>query len=372
MLETIATAYPYNKEAIIIICEEIINVRFSDDEAAVVILDQTLLPNEAKYLKLCEPEKLCEAIISLRVRGAPAIGIFAAFALYVYAQKLNCDCFESFSSEVTHFSTQLNSARPTAVNLSKQLHRILRLVSSLRASTIPSIKEAMRQEALQIQQEDVLMCKAISEHGQTLIESGFGIMTHCNAGPLATSQYGTALGPILLAHSRGLALSVYCCETRPLLQGARLTSYELYRAGVDVTLICDNMASIVMSEGKIDAIFVGCDRVAINGDTANKIGTSGLSVLAAHYGIPFYVCCPSSTIDPDCLTGKDIEIEQRSPEEIKEMFFAEPVALAGVKCYNPSFDVTDNNLITAIITEHGICRQPYSQSLKIMCNEDIR
>jgi methylthioribose-1-phosphate isomerase len=207
------------------------------------------------------------------------------------------------------------------------------------------------------------MCRAISEFGLTLVRDGDGVLTQCNAGPLATSRYGTALGPILLARERGVDLNVFCCEARPLLEGARLTAYELNRAGIDCTLICDNMASIVMSEGKIDAVFAGCDRVARNGDVANKIGTSGLAILAKHYGVKFYVFCPSSTIDPECMTGAGIEIELRKPQEIKEMFYKKPMAPSGVKCYNPAFDVTDNSLITAIVTEKGICTAPYSQSL---------
>jgi methylthioribose-1-phosphate isomerase len=186
------------------------------------------------------------------------------------------------------------------------------------------------------------------------------VLTYCNAGPLATSRYGTALGPILLAQERGIAMRVFCCETRPLMQGARLTAYELTSAGVDCTLICDNMASIVMAEGKIDAVFVGCDRVARNGDAANKIGTSGVAVLAQHYGIPFYVFCPSSTFDASCATGADITIEQRPPEEITHRLFANPVAPGGVKCYNPAFDVTPAGLITAIVTENGVLRPPFS------------
>jgi len=340
-----------------------INVRLSEDGSAVIILDQTLLPGQREFIHLRQAGELHEAIASLRVRGAPAIGIFAAFALYVIARDLGLDNFEDFRSAVRKYSAMLNSSRPTAVNLSTQLQRMESLVDSLSAEPISRIIEAMRLEAEAIQLEDIHMCRAISEHGLSLIGDGFGIMTHCNAGPLATSLYGTALGPILLAHESGMSLQVYCCETRPLLQGARLTSYELHNAGVDVTLICDNMASIVMSEGKIGAIFVGCDRVARNGDTANKIGTSGLAILARHYGVPFYVCCPSSTIDPNCPTGADIEIELRDPMEIKEMYFERTVAPDGVKCYNPAFDVTDNSLITAIITEHGICRAPYTQSL---------
>ena len=350
---------------------EIINVKLSEDGTAVVLVDQTLLPNELVYLELRSPDELREAIVSLRVRGAPAIGIFAAFALYVLARQCATSSYENFRKEVLSHSARLDSARPTAVNLSKQLRRVERLVDSLASSPVNEILEAMRSEAELIYLEDTKMCRAISEHGLTLLKEGFGVMTHCNAGPLATSRYGTALGPILMAHEQGLFLRAYCCETRPLMQGARLTSFELDRAGIDVTLICDNMASIVMSEGKIDAVFVGCDRVAKNGDTANKIGTSGLAILANHYGIPFYVCCPSSTIDPHCPSGKDIEIELRSEQEIKELFFKKPKAPSSVKCYNPSFDVTKNSLITAIITERGICRAPYTESLSQFCGNVI-
>ena len=330
------------------------NVRFSDDGTAVVILDQTLLPNEVKFLELRCAEEMHEALTKLRVRGAPAIGFFAAFALYVLALQTQMYEYDSFYAQVNKQIAYLDSARPTAVNLSKQLRRMGKIVENNAGQPISRILESMRIEAQQIQQEDIEMCRAISEHGLSLIHDGCGVMTYCNAGPLATSLYGTALGPILLANERGLSVHAYCCETRPLLQGARLTAYELTNAGVDCTLICDNMASIVMKEGKIDAVFVGCDRVAMNGDVANKIGTSGVAVLAKHYGIPFYVCCPSSTIDPDCISGVDIVIEQRPPEEIKELFFKYPVAPAGVKCYNPAFDVTDNSLITAIITESGV------------------
>lgn len=207
------------------------------------------------------------------------------------------------------------------------------------------------------------MCKSISEHGLTLLQDGAGVLTHCNAGPLATSQYGTALGPLLLGTQRGMRFRVFADETRPLLQGARLTAYELHQAGVDVTLICDNMASIVMKNGWVDACFVGCDRVAANGDAANKIGTSGVAILAKHYGIPFYVLGPTSTIDLDCPTGEDIEIELRDPGEIRSKFYARPMAPAGVKCYNPAFDVTEHSLIAGIVTERGICRPPYDQSL---------
>ena len=335
------------------------SVRLGDDGAAVAILDQTLLPGEEKYLALKKAEELREAIYMLRVRGAPAIGIFAAYALYVLARQSSADDYTAFRAEASKNAEYLCSARPTAVNLSVQLSRMMKLVDSMAAEPVPRVLEAMRAEARAIHDEDISMCKAISEHGLSLMHDGIGVMTHCNAGPIATSRYGTALGPILMGHERGMLVRAFCCETRPLLQGARLTAYELSRAGVDCTLICDNMASIVMKERKVSAVFVGCDRIAQNGDTANKIGTAGLAVLAKYYGIPFYVFGPSSTLDPDYPSGAEIEIEQRAPEEVSELFFAGRVAPKGVRCYNPSFDVTDAGLITAIITEKGIFRHPY-------------
>ena len=326
----------------------------NENATAVVILDQTLLPNETKYIEINSAEALHEAIYTLRVRGAPAIGIFAAYALYVLARQVKTENYEEFIKEVKKYSEYLDSSRPTAVNLRTQLRRMVGLVESNSGLKIPHILEAMKEEADKIYSEDVEMCKAISEHGLTLIRNGFGIMTQCNAGPIATSKYGTGLGPIILGHERGMKLSAYICETRPLLQGARLTAYELDRAGVDCTLICDNMASIVMSEGKVNAVFSGCDRVARNGDTANKVGTSSLAILAKHYEIPFYILGPSTTIDMECPTGADIVIEQRDPNEIKEKFYQKPMAPLDMKCYNPAFDVTPINLITAIITETGI------------------
>ena len=339
------------------------NIRFNDDCTAVIILDQTALPNEIKYLELRHADELCDALITLKVRGAPAIGIFAAFALYVLARQIDAADFAQFDAELRGYGTMLNSTRPTAVNLSKQLRRIEQFAAARSGSPVTQILDDMRDEAIRIQREDIDMCRAISEHGLTLMRPGFSVLTHCNAGPLATSQYGTGLGSILLAQERGMNPRTFTCETRPLLQGARLTAFELQNAGVDCTLICDNMASIVMAEGKIDAVFVGCDRVAANGDAANKIGTSGLAILAKHYGIPFYVFCPSSTIDPECKSGAEIEIELRNPQEITQLHFQHPVAPRGIKCYNPAFDVTDNSLITAIITEHGVCRAPYRESL---------
>ncbi|MCR5083470.1 MAG: S-methyl-5-thioribose-1-phosphate isomerase [Parasporobacterium sp.] len=339
------------------------NVRLSDDEKKVRIIDQTLLPNKTEYLELEKLEDLYEAILKLRVRGAPAIGIFAGYAMYVLSLQSKSESFDDFYKEFTKNKEYLDSSRPTAVNLGTMLKRMDRCVLANKDKSRKDLLNALKEEAKAIHKEDMEMCYKISEYGLSLVEDGFGILTHCNAGPLATSRYGTGLGTIMLGTERGMKFHAFVDETRPLLQGARLTSYELEMAGVDTTLICDNMASIVMKQGKVQACFVGCDRVAANGDVANKIGTSGVAILAKHYGIPFYVFCPSSTIDFDCPSGDNIEIELRDPEEIKEMFYTEPKALPQTKCYNPAFDVTDNELVTAIITEKGICRAPYNESL---------
>ena len=338
------------------------NVRLSDDGRAVRILDQSLLPNETIYLELQTPEELYEAIATLRVRGAPAIGIFAGYALYVLALQTKATSYADFLAECQKNRDYLNSSRPTAVNLRHMLDRVLAVVQSMPCADISAIQDAMGQMATAIHEEDIAMCTAISEYGLSLVKAGDGILTHCNAGPLATSRYGTGLGPLFLAQERGIPLHAFCDETRPLLQGARLTAYELQRAGIDCTLICDNMASLVMKQGKINACFVGCDRVARNGDTANKIGTSGVAILAKHYGIPFYVLGPSSTIDFTCPDGDHIPIELRDGAEIKEKFFSKPSSLPEVKCYNPAFDVTDHELITAIVTEKGICYPPFAES----------
>ena len=342
---------------------EITNIRLNADGSAIVILDQAALPGETKFVELRTIEEMHNAISTLMVRGAPAIGIFAAFALYIVARRSTAENYGDFRDEIMRSSAFLNSSRPTAYNLENQLRRMEALVAGLAGEPLPSIVGAMRREAESIQDEDARMCRAISEYGLSLISDGNGVMTYCNAGPLATSRFGTALGPIMLAKELGWDLHVYSCETRPLLQGARLTAYELNSAGIDITLICDNMASIVMSGGKVDAVFAGCDRLARNGDAANKIGTSGLAIIARHYDVPFYVFCPSSTFDPGCATGKDIDIELRSQSEIKELHFSAPVAPADVKCYNPAFDVTDNGLITAIVTEKGIFNAPYDKTL---------
>ncbi|MBR4241914.1 MAG: S-methyl-5-thioribose-1-phosphate isomerase [Eubacterium sp.] len=317
------------------------NIIFENGELS--FLDQTLLPNEEKYITPKSKEDYFLAIKNLQVRGAPAIGIFAAYAMALIDEN---------KEELKKY---LDSSRPTAVNLSWATSRMLRAYNE---------GKNLIDEAIAIHNEDKEMCRKISEYGLSLLKDGDGILTHCNAGALATSKYGTGLGPLLLGKEKGYNFKVFTDETRPLLQGARLTSYELEKAGIDVTLICDNMASLVMKQGKINAVLVGADRIAANGDTANKIGTSGTAILAKYYNIPFYVLAPYSTIDFSCETGEDIVIEERSGEEIKEMFFEKPTALPQTKCFNPAFDVTDNSLITAIITEKGIIRKPFKKGLK--------
>lgn len=340
------------------------NIKLAPDDSAVIILDQTLLPNRKEYIALNTPEECWEAVYSLRVRGAPAIGIFAGYAIYVLARQYGHLPFEAFAEKFHVQKEYLNCARPTAVNLSWALERMERIVKAGAGKTTAQIVEELGRECRAIHTEDMEMCRKISEYGLSLIKDGDGILTHCNAGPLATSKYGTAIGPILLGKERGMNFRVFADETRPLLQGARLTAYELQEAEVDVTLICDNMASMVMKNGWVQACFVGCDRVAANGDFANKIGTSGVAVLARYYGIPFYTLGPTSTIDMDCPDGAHIRIEQRDGNEIREKFYAQPMAPAEVKCFNPAFDVTDHELVTGIITEKGICYPPFSESLK--------
>ena len=339
------------------------NIRYDKAAEALYIVDQTLLPTEEKEIRLETAEQMYDAIRSLRVRGAPAIGICAAYCLYALARTIDAPDMDGFLEQLKAYSGYLNSSRPTAVNLSWALNVQLETAEAHRQEGREAVLEALYEQAVEIHEDDIAKCKAISEFGLSLLKEGDGVLTHCNAGPLATSRYGTAQGPFLLAAERGMKLRVFADETRPLLQGARLTSYELQKGGVDVTLICDNMASIVMKNGWVQACFVGCDRVAANGDTANKIGTSGVAILAKHYGIPVYVLGPTSTVDMACPDGEHIPIELRDGEEIKNLWYEKPMALPEVKCYNPAFDVTDHALITAIVTEKGICYPPFTESL---------
>lgn len=340
-------------------------VRLSDDLNAVVILDQTRLPAEECYLELFSAEEIWDAIYKLKVRGAPAIGVAAAYGIYVCSRQIQAGSFDEFYTEFHRIKNYLAGARPTAVNLVAALERMEKVVLNNVSATVPDLVELLHGEAMAIREEDAAACRRIGEYGLSLLRPGMGILTHCNAGHLAVSEYGTALAPIYLGEERGYGFKVFADETRPLLQGARLTAYELYRAGVDVTLICDNMASSVMQKGWVQAVLVGCDRIAANGDVANKIGTSGVAVLARHYGIPFYVLGPTSTIDKQCPDGKSIVIEERDPDEVSGMWYTHRMAPDGIHIYNPAFDVTPHELITAIITEKGIAYPPFEESLKL-------
>ncbi len=349
-------------------------VVLSDDGKHIVIVDQTLLPNETKYLSLDRAEDIWEAIYKLRVRGAPAIGVTGAFAYAILAEQIETEDMEEFAGKCRQIMEYINSSRPTAVNLSWALNRMhALLVSGQKEHTVAEMKEILKAEAIAIREEDIAISRGIGSYGFGLLEElgrGVGIMTHCNAGTLATAKYGTALAPVYVALENGWNpkkdLHVYCDETRPLLQGARLSAFEMQTAGVDTYVQCDNMASYTMKSGKIDIVFVGCDRVAANGDFANKIGTSGVAIIAKHYGIPFYVCAPSSTIDMTLESGDEIPIEQRSPEEVTEMWYRERMAPAGVGVVNPAFDVTDHELVTGIITEKGIAHAPFKESFEAM------
>ena len=339
-------------------------VELDDENSALVILDQTKLPGSAELISLHTGEEIWEAIYLLKVRGAPAIGVAAAFGIYLLAKQIRTDVYDIFYEEFCRQKEYLNSARPTAVNLSWALNRMEQVCIAGRELPVAEIKERLRQEALAMKEEDIRVCRAIGEYGLTLVKPGDGILTHCNAGQLATCRYGTATAPIYLGQERGYHFRVFADETRPLLQGARLTAYELYASGVDVTLICDNMSAAVMRNGWVNAVFVGCDRVAANGDTANKIGTSVVAAVAQRYHVPVYVCAPTSTIDMNMPTGADIVIEQRPAHEVTDMWYEKPMAPAGVKVYNPAFDVTDHELIAGIVTEYGIARAPYTESLR--------
>ena len=346
------------------------NIRYDKQAEALYIIDQTLLPGEEREIRLTTLDEMVEAIRALRVRGAPAIGICAGYCMYLLARDAWTEDRQAFLRKLTEDGEALNASRPTAVNLSWAIGEMMDDARARLQEPREALLDALYQKAVAIHEDDIAKCKAISEYGLSLLKEGDGVLTHCNAGPLATSRYGTAQGPFLLAAERGMHIRVFADETRPLLQGARLTSYELQRAGVDVTLICDNMASIVMRNGWVQACFVGCDRIAANGDTANKIGTSGVAILAKHYGIPVYVLGPTSTIDMNCPDGDHIPIELRDPEEIKTLWYEKPMALPEVKCYNPAFDVTDHDLIAGIVTEKGICRAPYTESLAALFDDE--
>ncbi|MGI5887910.1 MAG: S-methyl-5-thioribose-1-phosphate isomerase [Oscillospiraceae bacterium] len=339
-------------------------VKMADDAGSITILDQTRLPGHVEYRTVSEPGDMWEAIKTLRVRGAPAIGVFAAYCMAVLSGRGTDMNTEEYLSDLEKNGKYLCSSRPTAVNLAWAVGRMLDKAGSMKNSSPDEIHSALIEEARTIDSENTEMCRLIGENGLPLIHYGDGILTHCNAGYLACCGYGTATAPMYIAHEKGISIHVYSDETRPLLQGARLTSFELSRAGIDVTSICDNMASIVMKQGRIQSVMVGADRIAANGDFANKIGTSGVAVLAKYYGIPFYTLAPSSTIDLGTPSGEKIKIEMRDPDEIRTMWYREPMIPEGVKCFNPAFDVTDHSLLTAIVTEKGIVYPPFEENLR--------
>jgi len=343
---------------------DFVSVRLDDENNEVIILDQTLLPNETKYLHLKTKESVWDAIYKLQVRGAPAIGIAGAYGVYLGTKNIDTEDYDTFYSEFMKAKDYLGSSRPTAVNLFWALDRMEKTVIENKDKSVKEIKAILYKETQIIRDEDEAVCKQIGEYSLSLLKKDMGILTHCNAGTIATAKYGTALAPLYLGQEQDYNFKVFADETRPLLQGARLTAWELNEAGIDVTLICDNMASIVMRNGWIDAVLVGCDRVAANGDTANKIGTSGVAILAKKYGIPFYVHAPISTIDMETKTGEDIHIELRPVEEVYKTWYEKPMAPEGIKAYNPAFDVTDAEYITAIITEKGIVYPPFEENLK--------
>jgi methylthioribose-1-phosphate isomerase len=328
----------------------------------VKLIDQTRLPLELVYLQIDQVEVLGEAIKKLRVRGAPAIGIAGAFGVLLGAQHFHGEDKSQFFSELDRVITYLRGTRPTAVNLSWALKRMHRTVEAHRQEPIVQIKQALFAEAQKIFKEDQQICRVLGEHGAALIPNPATIITHCNTGALATADFGTALGVLFKAHAQGKKLHVFVDETRPLLQGARLNMWELMQEGIACTLICDNAAAFVMQRHKIDCCIAGADRIARNGDTANKIGTYSLAVNAQKHGIPFYIAAPISTIDFNCASGKEIPIEERAAEEVSEGF-GRRTAPMHAPVYNPAFDVTANELISAIITEAGVIRPPYEPHL---------
>ncbi|AGN35958.1 S-methyl-5-thioribose-1-phosphate isomerase [Bacillus paralicheniformis] len=333
------------------------------EEASVKILNQQKLPEKTEYLHLTTKEDVYDAIQTLKVRGAPAIGITAAFGLALCAQSINTSDVSAFLVELGKIKDELNQARPTAVNLSWALNRLV--ISAEDAKSVNEAKTNLIHEAIQIQVEDEETCRQIGQNALHLFKSGDSIMTICNAGSIATSRYGTALSPFYLAKTKDLDLHIYACETRPVLQGARLTAWELMQGGIDVTLITDSMAAHTMKEKNISAVIVGADRIARNGDTANKIGTYGLAILAKAFQIPFFIAAPLSTFDVSISCGDNIPIEERDPDEVR-LINGTQIAPQEVPVFNPAFDITPHDLISGIITEKGIITDRFEEEIEAL------
>ncbi len=329
----------------------------------VKLIDQTLLPGKLKYIYCKDVKTLWEAIKRLSVRGAPALGVAAAFGVLLGLKKFKGKDSAKFVKHVADVCDYIGTSRPTAVNLFAALEEMKASAVMHRDCSVTEITKYLKKTAMAIYDEDRRVCRTMGKFGATLIRSGQNVLTVCNAGALATVDFGTALGVFYSAKAQRKKFKVYACETRPLLQGARLTTWELLRGGIDTTLICDNMAATVMKQGKVDAIFTGADRVAANGDSANKIGTYSLAVLAKYHKIPFYIVAPRSTFDLSIKSGQEIPIEERDKSEVIN-FQNQSTAPKQVKVYNPAFDVTDAKLITAIVTEHGIIKPPFRQNIK--------
>ena len=332
------------------------------------IIDQTKLPGELKYMQIKDLKSLFRAIKELKVRGAPALGAAAALGVYLGAKGSGAKNFGEFSRGLHKAAGYIASSRPTARNLFWGIERMSSVALRNKHKPISAIKRLLFKEAQKLIEEDRLACRRIGRYGAKLIKDKDAILTICNAGILATIDYGTALGVIYKAKQSGKRIKVYACETRPLLQGARLTTWELKKKGIDVTLICDNMAATLMQQGKIDKVIAGADRIAADGDTANKIGTYNLAVLSHYHKIPFYIAAPHSTFDLRIKTGRDIPIEERKAGEVTELFFKRPITAKGIKVFNPAFDVSPHNLITAIITDKGIIRPPYRRNIAKILN----
>jgi methylthioribose-1-phosphate isomerase len=335
-------------------------IAWQDDR--LLLLDQSRLPQEMVVEAISEVEEVWRWIHELRVRGAPAIGVAAAYGLCVAAQGARHLSMKEFKALLVKQAAYLDSARPTAVNLSWSLKRMLGVAQRSDAEDPAALYGVLVEQAMEIHAEDRALCAGIGAHGLHLITPGCGVLTHCNAGALATTGIGTATAPIYTAHRNGVPFRVFADETRPLLQGSRLTAFELKEAGVDVTLITDGMAASMMAQGRVDLVIVGTDRVAANGDFANKIGTLGLAIAARYFDIPFYVACPSSTLDLSTACGADIVIEERRADEVTHVG-GYPTAPAGVKVRNPAFDVTPHDLVTGFITERGMVKGPFDKNL---------